>query len=71
MYWEGKRLQKEGERNRKGNRVRIQSNYNMYTCEILKDKENIFIIYSAILGETFLQLIIQSVYYKLNVSTKR
>lgn len=71
MYWEGKRLQKEGGRNRKGNRVRIQSNYNMYTCEILKDKENIFIIYSAILGETFLQLIIQSVYYKLNVSTKR
>lgn len=43
----------------------------MYTCEILKDKENIFKIYFAILCETFLQLIIQSVYYKLDVSTKR
>lgn len=43
----------------------------MYACEILKDKENIFKIYSAILCETFLQLIIRLVYYKLNVSTKR
>lgn len=43
----------------------------MYMCEILKDKENIFKIYFAILCETFLQLIIQSVYYKLDVSTKR